>query len=169
MAIRVRWRPVDEPALRPAADFSDREAPPGLAAEPARNTGENARAVRARIATSACGWPRPPTAAEFHDALRADRPTNRQFAIIALWAQEAGPREMLLAWVQRAYSWRTLVEALHRNGLARRGKLNAYLNWFAECPSELPGAKQRTRRRLPARVASPAPATLDSRLSNLIE
>ena len=132
MAIRVRRRPIDEPPLRPAADFSDREAPPGLAAEPARNTGQNARAVRARIATSARGWVQPPTAGEFHGALRAERPTDRQFAIVALWAQEAGPREMLMAWVQRAYSWRTMVDALHRNGLTRRGKLNAYLNWFAD-------------------------------------
>ena len=132
MAIRVRWRPVDEPALRPAADFSDRVAPQGLAAESARNTGQNARAVRARFATSARGWVRLPTAGEFHDALRAERSTDRQFAIVALWAQEAGPREMLMAWVQRAYSWRILVEALHRNGLTRRGKLNDYLNWFAD-------------------------------------
>ena len=132
MAIRVLRRPIDEPPLRSAADFSDREAPLELSAEPARNTGQNARAVRARIATSARGWVRLPTADEFHGALRAERPTDRQFAIVALWAQEAGPQEMLMAWVQRAYSWRTLVEALHRNGLTRRGKLNAYLNWFAE-------------------------------------
>ena len=58
-------------------------------------------------------------------------PSHWQATIVAMWAQEAEPREMLRAWVQRAYSWRTLVAALHRHGLTRRGNLNDYLNCFA--------------------------------------
>ena len=56
---------------------------------------------------SAAGWVVRPTSEEFYDAIRETRPSNRQLSIIRMWAQEAGPREMLTAWVQRAYSWHT--------------------------------------------------------------
>ena len=86
--------------------------------------------MRVRIARSTAGWEARPTTEEFYEAIRETRPSDRQAAIVAMWALEAGPREMLTAWTQRAYSWRTLVEALHRHGFTRRGELNDYLNCF---------------------------------------
>lgn len=129
MPIDIRIRPLHEPPLRPPRDFPDQLASPGLC--PAANdAGRNARAVRVRIARSTAGWEARPTTEEFYEAIRETRPSDRQGAIVAMWALEAGPREMLAAWTQRAYSWRTLVEALHRHGLVRRGELNDYLNCF---------------------------------------
>ena len=90
----------------------------------------HAGAIKARIARSTAGWRVRPTPAEFDEALRATDPTDRQRAIVDMWAREAAPREMLLAWLQRAYDWRALVDALHRHGLTRRGELNGYLNLF---------------------------------------
>ena len=130
MPIKIRVRPIDEPRLRPAREFSGELASPDLF-PCAEDSGRNAKAVRMRIARSAAGWVVRPTSEEFYDAIRETHPSNRQLSIIRMWAQEAGPREMLTAWVQRAYSWHTLVDTLHRHGLTRRGELNAYLNWFA--------------------------------------
>lgn len=130
MPISIRVRPLNQPPLRPARDFPDRLAPPALCPKK-EDAGRSARAVRTRIARSTAGWAVRPTAGEFHDAIHAARPSARQKAIVGIWAQEAGPREMLMAWTQCAYSWRTLVAAMHRNGFARRGELNDYLNCFA--------------------------------------
>ncbi|MCZ0942494.1 MAG: hypothetical protein OXJ53_05510 [Gammaproteobacteria bacterium] len=60
--------------------------------------------MRARIVRSTAGWPVRPTGDEFYEAIRTTRPSDRQTAIVAMWAQEAEPREMLRAWTQRAYS-----------------------------------------------------------------
>ena len=130
MSINIRVRPLDEPPLRPSQDFPDQLASPSLCPI-VEDAGRKAKAVRVRIARSTAGWNVRPTAEEFYEAIRETRPSDRQAAIVAMWAQEAGPREMLMAWVQRAYGWRTLVEALHRHGFTRRGELNAYLNCFA--------------------------------------
>ena len=130
MALRIRIRARDEPALRPAEDFSAEFAPSGSWSS-GDCTGPNAAAVRSRIARSTAGWRVRPTAPEFHAAIRADRPTGRQRALVETWAWEAAPREMLLAWLQHAYAWRTLVDAPHRHGQTRRGELNGYLNLFA--------------------------------------
>ena len=131
MSPKIRVRPIDEPSLQPAEDFPDELAALGLCPV-VEDSERNAKAVRVRIARSTAGWPLRPTAGEFHEAIRETRPTDRQAAIVAMWAQEAEPREMLMAWVQRAYSWRILVAALHRHGLTRRGSLNDYLNCFAQ-------------------------------------
>ena len=137
MALRIRIRSRQEPALRPAEDFSPELAPwsPDFCGDQAeRKAGlralPHAGAIKARIARSTAGWRVRPTPAEFDEALRATDPTDRQCAIVDMWAREAAPREMLLAWLQRAYDWRALVDALHRHGLTRRGELNGYLNLF---------------------------------------
>ena len=130
MSIKIRVRPPNEPALRSPRDFSDQLAASSLCPS-AEDAGRKAKAVRVRIARSTAGWPVRPTADEFYEAIHAPYPSHRQAAIVAMWAQEAEPREMFSAWVQRAYSWRTLVAALHRHGLNRRGNLNDYLNCFA--------------------------------------
>ena len=130
MALPVRIRAHDVPALRPPEHFSQELAPPDPLFS-AKDTRPQEGAVRGRIARSTAGWRDRPTPAEFHVALRAAHPTDRQRAIVDMWAREAAPREMLLAWLQRAYDWRTLVAALHRHGQTRRGELNGYLNLFA--------------------------------------
>ena len=130
MSIKIHVRPLDEPSLRTPREFPDQLASLSLCPA-AKDAGRKAKAVRVRIARSTAGWNVRPTAEEFYEAIREPRPSDRQAAIVAMWAQEAGPREMLLAWTQRAYSWRILVDALHRHGFTRRGELNDYLNCFA--------------------------------------
>ena len=103
MPIKIRVRPIDEPRLRPARGFSGELASPDLfpCAEDSGGTPRRSECVlpaarpagsyvqRAKSSTTPFGKP---------------RPSNRQLSIIRMWAQEAGPREMLTAWVQRAYS-----------------------------------------------------------------
>ena len=78
--------------------------------------GAESAAVARRIASSCAGWPHRPTGQEFYDALRAERPTARQRAIVGMWAVEASRLDMLDAHGERVYSWRRLVAALHRCG-----------------------------------------------------
>ena len=130
MALQVRIRARGEPALRSPEHFSRELAPPDPFFS-VQDTAARDGAIKARIARSTAGWRVRPTPAEFHVALRAAHPTERQRAVVEMWAREAAPREMLLAWLQQAYDWRTLVAALHRHGQTRRGELNGYLNLFA--------------------------------------
>ena len=78
--------------------------------------GADSVAVARRIASSCAGWPHRPTGQELYDALRAERPTARQRAIVGMWAAEASRLDMLDAHGERVYSWRRLVAALHRCG-----------------------------------------------------
>ena len=108
-------RPI--PALRRQAGISDFE------------TGRNSRTVRWRFSSSCAGWPRPPTSAEFHDAVRALNPSRRQRAVLRAWLAEASDREIARAWIEEAYTWPMLVAAIHRIRY-RRNALNYYLNGF---------------------------------------
>ena len=74
--------------------------------------------IMLRLSASCAGWRDPPTAAEFHDALRAPEPTVRQRAILVAFAREADWRDLIAAWAERAYTIRELVTALHRVGHA---------------------------------------------------
>ena len=108
--------------LAPPEAFSADPAPleaierlcPGI--EPAE-TGRKARAVAGRIGSSCAGWARPPTPAEFYDAVRADRPSERQKAIVLMWVTEATTREIMAAWAQHAYTFRQLARAATAAGL----------------------------------------------------
>ena len=75
--------------------------------------------VMLRLSASCAGWSDPPTAAEFHDAVRAPEPTARQRAILAAFAREANWHDLIAAWAERAYTIRELVTALHRAGHAK--------------------------------------------------
>ena len=81
-------------------------------------TGKKSEAVHWRIVNSCSGWRQRPTTEQFHDAIHAEKPTNRQKAIISMWANEADWRELLQAWAQRAYTLQGLVRAMHRAGQA---------------------------------------------------
>ena len=84
-----------------------------------RHVGPNSVTIMLRLSTSCAGWRDPPTAAEFHDAVRAPEPTARQRAILGAFAREADWRELIAAWAERAYTIRELVTALHRAGHAK--------------------------------------------------
>ena len=109
--------------LAPAEAFGDRRgsaelrARCGIRTEPGA-TGPESSAVAARIAGSCAGWVEPPTAAEFFEAVRAEAPTTRQADIISMWLLEATNDEVLLAWAEEAYSFRELVNAIHKAGAA---------------------------------------------------
>lgn len=98
---------------------------------PASETGPNSRTVRARLASSCAGWPKPPNAPEFFAAIRAVEPTTRQCAIVNTWAREATSGEIMRGWQEEAYTWPLLVAALHRNGAGHHA-LNELLNGFAK-------------------------------------
>lgn len=136
-------------ALLPPGDFhaacetpTDRRALRSRFGFPDESTGRNSSTVRSLFMSCTAGWPIPPTSEEFYLALRADEPSSRQKAVIRTWLAEAAYGEIMLAWVEEAFSWRELVAAVHRIGY-RRNDLNRYLNQFAksererspECPS----------------------------------
>ena len=75
---------------------------------------ERSATVRSRIGSSCCGWVVRPTSAEFYDAIHAERPTTRQRVLIRMWAREAEPAQIVLAWAEEVYTLRELVAAFHR-------------------------------------------------------
>ena len=115
---------ASESALLPAERFTDARATLEQrrmihAPETADQRGEQSRAVQGRLASSCGGWPEPPSAREFHEAVRAEAPDERQRAILDVWATETEWHELLAAWTEDAYTLRELVAALHRAGLSR--------------------------------------------------
>ena len=150
--LKIYQRTPWGPALLPAIDFSDEIAPihlfkqyamrytvylkpdgltPLVEVTDPEEAGRRCRMVNACINSKTCGWVNPPTSSEFYDALRATAPSSRQTAIVRMWASETEPVQMFVAWLQRCYSWKVLVESLHRNECHRRGSLNQYLNRFS--------------------------------------
>ena len=113
----------EEPdVLAPAEAFSDRRADAGirneyLAGHDPAAIRERSATVRSRIGSSCCGWAVQPTTAEFYDAIRAEAPTTRQRALIRMWAREAEPAQIILAWAEEVYTFRELVAAFHRAGV----------------------------------------------------
>lgn len=119
-ALRVpAYRSVE---LLPADRFSHRPPEAEIAAWLSDGSGNGderhgTSAVGARLGRSCAGWEHQPTAAEFRDALTAERPNQRQFGILATWANEADWSEHQRAWCEGAYTLRELVEAFHRAGI----------------------------------------------------
>ena len=98
---------------------------------PEESTKKNSSAVRSRFLSCTAGWPTPPTSREFYLAVREATPSSRQKAVIRAWLAEATYQEIMLAWLEEAFSWRELVAAVHRVGYHHHG-LNRYLNQFAK-------------------------------------
>jgi len=121
--------------LSPPEAFSAHPAPPEAierlcpGIDPAE-TGRKARAVAARIGSSCAGWTRPPTPAEFYEAVRAEEPSERQKAIVLMWVSEATTHEIMAAWAQHAYTFRQLARAAARAGLTYPGPIQQ-LNYIA--------------------------------------
>ena len=133
VAARTPYQPSD-PRLLPASRFENRQASEqeqqliGAPTDPGER-GTASRTVTRRFAMSCSGWKRRPTAAELYDAIRAHRPTERQKAILETWATEATDDELLAAWTEAAYTFRELVEALHRAGIERCRAAGALNRW----------------------------------------
>lgn len=89
--------------------------------------------MEGRLHASCAGWPQPPTAAEFYEAVRADAPNERQRIIVRAWALEATEIEMIRAWAEHAYTWRTLVRALHKSGFDQPQVIRT-INDYAQVP-----------------------------------
>ena len=105
--------------LAPAEAFSDRRADERIRNEylPGHDPAairERSATVRSRLASSCCGWGVQPTSAEFNAAIRAEAPTSRQRVLIRMWAREAEPEQIVLAWAEEVYTFRELVAAFHR-------------------------------------------------------
>lgn len=125
---------VPFPALLTPEHFSDERATPEIKAKlkagtSPQETGPNSVTVRGRLSASCCGWRLPPSVAEFHQAVKSDPPTDREAAILYTWAAEANPSELLLGWVEDAYTFRELAAALHRAGL-KRSPMSVHLNHY---------------------------------------
>lgn len=92
-------------------------------------TRRNSITVELRLARSCAGWRERPKSRELYDAIRADRPDERQRTILHVFAQEADWHELISAWAEGAYTLRQLVAALHRSGHARCRAARALNRW----------------------------------------
>ena len=135
-----RRRQAERDPLRPAVllppdAFSDRPASEDdfrRLCAPGTPRGRHALAVQCRLASGCAGWKQRPTSEEFYDAVRAERPTERQAGIICMWGTEATLAELIEAWVQRAYTLRQLVAALHRADFSCAPRIHTINRWAAK-------------------------------------
>lgn len=81
--------------------------------------GENSPTVASRLRMSCAGWTKVPSAQEFYQAVHNPTGSERETAILLTWYHEADTLEHAMARLEGAYSWRELVQALHRVGLTR--------------------------------------------------
>ena len=118
--------------LLPPDAFSDRPASEDdfrRLCSPGTPRGRHARVAQRRLASGCAGWKRRPTAEEFYDTVRAEQPTERQASIVRMWGAEATTAELIEAWVQRAYTLRQLVAALHRAKFACTPRIHKINRW----------------------------------------
>ena len=95
----------------------------------AEETRHNSITVELRLARSCAGWSERPQSWEFYDAIRAEKPDERQRTILHVFAQEADWYELISAWAEGAYTLRQLVAALHRSGHAQCRAARALNRW----------------------------------------
>ena len=127
--------PLRPAVLSPPDAFSDRPASEDdfrRLCAPGTPRGRHALAVQLRLASGCAGWKRRPTSEEFYDAVRAEQPTERQASIIRMWGAEATTGEIIEAWVQRAYTFRELVAALHRANFVYAPRIHNINRWAAK-------------------------------------
>jgi hypothetical protein len=103
--------------LAPPEAFSDELAPIKLSRrlrlDIELETGPNSRTLARVILSRTAGEPDPPTPAEVYKAMAATERNERQRYAVETWITSATPVEMIDAWIERAYSWRMLVRAMH--------------------------------------------------------
>lgn len=105
---------VGTPVLPPER-FGDEYAEPDPRF-PNEGRGPAADAIRGLIAGACCGWQTPPTADEFYEAIRAERPTERQQIVASALVREASNDTLALAYLQGAFTWRQVARVLRRTG-----------------------------------------------------
>ena len=102
--------------------------------------GRRSKTVTRRIASSCAGWAPPhPSADEFYDAVRAEKPSDRQSALLGMWMNEASEDDLYGAWYEGAYTWTILAAACRRTGRRRAPiyrVLNTQSKWTADMPME---------------------------------
>lgn len=117
----LKREPFDDPnwfpcEVAPLEAFSDELAEDGLGAwaqpEFVVETGRESSTVNLVFMSRCCGYQDPPTAGELYEAMRRDKPTERDLQILRAWIVEATERQWLLAWTEQAYSWRMLARAV---------------------------------------------------------
>ena len=128
--------------LAPPEAFGKEFAPEGLYArlypdmDPAR-TGPESNTVNLVFESNCAGAVWRPDARLLYDGLAADTPTERQLNAIETWLLEATIEQTDRAWIERAYTWRGLVRAMHNTDLPIYEKWRV-VNCFAENQSLVP-------------------------------
>ena len=127
--------------LGPPEAFSDELAPIKLSRKLGlnthRETGPNSVTLARVIASRTAGEPDPPTPAEVYDAMAAVKRNERQRYAVETWIINATPTDMLDAWIERAYSWRMLVRAMHECAWPWY-HLYRTINFYADRPELVP-------------------------------
>ena len=122
---RVEDDPPPNTGLLPAEQLSDEYAADEGTVEGDR--GPESSAIRSLLAGACAGWKQPPDTTEFYNAMRAEQPSRRQQAIAGVLIAEGTPNDVLLAYLQAAFTWRQLGRMMHRRGLYS-GHLARYVN-----------------------------------------
>ena len=84
---------------------------------PDRETGPNSRTVTSRLRMSCTTWENVPTARDMYNAIHNPKDTDQELGMLFVWFHEADMSEQMYAYLEGAYTWRSLAAALHRNGL----------------------------------------------------
>ena len=113
-----------------AQNLDELKAPEAFDNEASGQVGKNSPTVEGRLRMSCAGWKSIPTPEEFYRAVHEPTGNDRETAILLTWYHEAETLEQVKARLEGAYSWRELVQALHRVGLTR-GEGARQINRFA--------------------------------------
>lgn len=89
------------------------------------------------MASCCSGWKRRPKPRELYDAIRTEKPTNRDRSLIRFWTTEPTPFDLITAWAEGVYTLRQLVGAMHRTGNATTCRAR-FLNRLAAHPDMRP-------------------------------
>ena len=104
--------------LAPPDAFSDEFAPDSLYArlypdmDPAR-TGPESKTVNLVFTSNCSGAVERPDARTLYNGLATETPSESELDAIETWLLEATMEQTKLAWIERAYTWRSLVRAMH--------------------------------------------------------
>ena len=117
MEVPQREREIEKigTSVLPPERFSDQYAEPDPRF-PNEGRGPESEAIQGLIAGACCGWKKPPTAAEFYDAMRAETPTEHQEIVAGALIREASNDTLALAYLQGAFTWRQVARMLERIG-----------------------------------------------------
>lgn len=113
--------------LPPAVKFSDSYAPEDPEVPGTR--GPQSSTIRGLLAGSCAGWKRRPDSAELYEAMRSNAPTGRQMAVAAVLIGEATIDEILMAYLEGAFTWRQLARMMHRLEIQSNGITRYLNNW----------------------------------------